>query len=141
MGDSRDIKVAGKVNVKGVQADTEWMWARQINRNTAKLRNIPFFVKGMTLGDIVEFNPQTMRIVRVVEKCGRTLHGYFEFVESEVETLARWEQIKEYLSGHSIEVEGIGGGYFSLAVPLDTTDDDMRSLIIGCPIPVTLYFD
>jgi hypothetical protein len=34
-------------------ADWEWLWAKRVNVNTYKLDNVPFFAKGVGLGDII----------------------------------------------------------------------------------------
>ena len=133
------IKICAKIYVG--KARTEWLWAKKISDNTAKVENIPFFVEDMTLGDLVEFDPKTHVILRVIEKCGRTLHGHFDFAEYEEETLQLWHQIKEHFGTYDIPLEAMSQGFFSLAVPLDLDDEQVLGVAVCCPVPVTLLYD
>jgi hypothetical protein len=135
------IKLGADIQIEGHPPSQEWMWARRISKDTAKIDNIPFFVPDIGLGDLVKFDPSTNMIVQVIEKCSHTRHARFDFARTPEETLERWGKVREHLKGHDIHVEGMGKGYFSLAVPLDLDEEQLRGAVATCPVPLVLCDD
>ncbi len=116
----------------------EYLWATRIGADTAKLTNIPFFNDRVTLGDLVQF-ARNGRVLRVLERCGRTRFGRYEVGEGAEETCVPWQSIQSHLSTHDIPVESLDLGYFSMATPLDWDDEKVASVVATSPVPFEVF--
>lgn len=109
----------------------EYLWANRISANTAK---IPFLGAGVTLGDLVKFN-RSGRVLRVLERCGRTRFGGYEPGETVEETRDRWRLLADHLRLHDISAEPAVPGHFSMATPLDMDEEGLASVAATSPVP------
>lgn len=137
MSSQKMIKVWIPVRLPNEQISNEHLWATPINKHTVKIENIPFFAD-LAMGDLVEIDSQC-QILRVIEHCGKTRRGQYDWSRSTEENQRVWDIIREHLSKFDIAVEGMGNGIFSMAVPLDLTDRKLQEIIVACPEPFSLF--
>jgi hypothetical protein len=90
-------------------ADWEWLWAKRVNVNTYKLDNVPFFAKGVGLGDIIaaKTTQEGLVFASLIEPSGHStlrvvvLRG--NLTEQEVQRLV--EDFRETLRGMGCSTE------------------------------------
>lgn len=107
----------------------EYLWARRISRNTAKIHNIPFCTSRLAYGDLVRFN-RDLEITKILEHVARTrmlIYGNPK-EQSPEELVERFGKVKELLSKYDIHLEGMLPGICSTSVPNDIADEQLQIL-------------
>lgn len=118
----------------------EFLWARRIGKDTAKIENIPFFAGGLALGDLVRIDDDN-EIVEVLEHVARTCgiqYGDPDRLTRE-EAVQRYAEIKTKLAEHDIHTEGIIPGLCSLSVPNDVDPDMLADIADELGVEVCEY--
>jgi len=117
----------------------EYLSARQINKNTAKIECSPFGTGKVARGDLVRFD-EDHEVTKVLEHVARTRAMiYADGANLPLEKVAeRYAQVCEELSKHDIYTEGMFPGICSICVPNDIDDDQLE--IIAEKLDVELVF-
>jgi hypothetical protein len=110
----------------------EFVRANPITEDTAEIATIPVTTKDLSRGDIVEFDPQTLEIVEVVERKRQTFFGE---TDRDFAT-QKWNQDIHGLEKKGILVEIFGPRLVLLAVPLKMDVDNLVE--ITADIEITL---
>jgi hypothetical protein len=118
-------------------AGGESLWARQIHATAAKLDNIPFFATHLGLGDLVRIDDQG-EVLEVLEWATHTRRATYPADGSPAAVRRRWAQVREHLASWDIHVEGMVPGVFSMAVPVDLTDEELEGILAACEVPLQL---
>jgi hypothetical protein len=128
------MRQAVKVYLRFPDGCREYLWATRISENSAKIANIPFLGADVTLGDLV-WVAKNGRVLRVLERCGRTRFGEYEPGETLEETRDRWLLLAGHLRLHDIPAEPAVPGHFSMATPLDMDEERLASVAATSPVP------
>jgi hypothetical protein len=125
-------KVFVKVTM-GNQTYTEFMWAHQVSPTTARITNIPFYTDQVGYEDIVRVGING-EVVEVLERATRTRCSSYEPEVGEEAIKLQWKSINDHFEKLNILCESAIAGVFSMAVPLDMSDDALRELVGSCPV-------
>jgi hypothetical protein len=100
----------------------ESMWALRLSKHFAKIDNIPFFVgDAFCLGDVVEIDDEN-EIVGVRTRSGfRTAWAEYSARGDTGQIKNRYSAIREHLTRHGTQLEGIQPGLLVMAVPPEVT--------------------
>jgi hypothetical protein len=106
----------------------EWLWARRIGTNTAKLDNIPYFCPHLGLGDLVRFNRNGV-VTMVLEHGSRSrLLQLSASSLTEEELQERYAAVQEQLQRYDIVSEIAGPCLCCVSVPEDIDDCQLALL-------------
>lgn len=114
----------------------ENLWAKELTPTTAQIDNSPFFTKEYVCGDIVEFDPISRNITKLIKRTARDVLLRFDEAGTRAETLERWRKIYAHFQAKDGVVESGGGGFFIATVPLTMTEADLQALVEACPVPL-----
>lgn len=124
-----------KINLGG-----ESVWALQISETTAKIDNVPL-TGGYGLGDLVEYNPRTGMVERVIDRASWTSAIRYDRSGERSAIQERFSRICKYLRSHEICFEGARPGMALISVPRDMNEEQLREVLVGCPEPIELVTD
>lgn len=110
------IKVCVEVEDPETNCSHEWLWARPISEDTAKINNVPFFTKAFSLGDLVRFD-RNFKVTEVLERGARTVELIYDADGNKAEVTQRFRKLATHLRSHEIHVEGMVEGLLVMAVP------------------------
>lgn len=104
-----------KVALRDADGDVETLWADDLGAGRYRLDNVPFFTRGVSLGDIVTATPNAQglpEITGVVEKSGnRTLWVLFP------EPIDRTHPFLAFVEAAGCSYEGARASLFAVNVP------------------------
>ena len=113
-----------KVHVPG-----EWLWAVKKSKNTALLDNTPI-TRGYNYKDLVEFDPSTFEVVKVIESQYRqaSVRYTVPLNAEEAAIVEVYARVCKALESEGIMCEGAGIGLIIAAVPMKMTDARAKKL-------------
>jgi hypothetical protein len=86
----------------------EGVWIKELTGNTGEINNIPLYTKEYKFADIIEFDPQTHKVIRLLQDGGYTPAETVEYNGRFADEKAKWEA-KGYV------IEGIATGKLAVA--------------------------
>ncbi|MEO0114026.1 MAG: DUF4265 domain-containing protein [candidate division WOR-3 bacterium] len=90
-------KVKIKIRKPGITYET--LWVRCLSENTGVINNIPIFTKRFKYGDVVEFDPETFEVKKLISDGG---HATTKFVKYEGDPEPIIEKLKN--DGYIVEL-------------------------------------
>jgi hypothetical protein len=131
-------KIKVNISFDDPKINGETPWAIRVNETTAKLDNIPWFTDEYSLGDLVEIDEKN-EVVRLIEKVANTRHVLYDpMSEDKAHQRTEWNLIRKHLDRYDIHSESATPGFFSIAVPLDVTEEKLNQVIAECPVKLKL---
>jgi hypothetical protein len=115
----------------------EYLWAERVSDDTVKVGNIPFFSDEVGYQDVVRVT-EAGEVLEVLHRSTRTRRAVYEAALAREDAECEYRAIRDHLRPYGIECESARAGMFSMAVPLDLTDERLRDLCSRCPVPLTL---
>jgi len=106
------IKVSILLNKK-CGFNYEGVWVKELSDNTGEINNLPFFNSEYKFRDIVEFDPETGKVVKLIRDGGYTPTKLLKYNGDYQRERAKWEA-KGY------EVEGFQQGLMGVTRRLDS---------------------
>jgi len=85
------------------QFDYEGVWVKELSQNTGEINNLPVYTKEYKFGDIIEFDPQTSKAIRVVQHGGYTPTQIVKYEGQFADAKLKWED-------EGYVIEGMGQG-------------------------------
>jgi hypothetical protein len=130
--ETRTIRVKVR-NAPGAMLES--LYAEQVGMNTVRIINIPLSDK-VAFGDVVRLTPAG-RVGEVLERSTRTRWARWAAAPTTKEAQRQFNRICEHFAGFNIVCEGMGIGWFGMAVPLDLNDERLAEICATCPVPLT----
>ncbi len=90
----------------------EKVWAKKLSYNTAEINNLPVVCIYYKYKDVVEFNPRTLNVTRMIRDGG---YSPTEFIEYKGE----FSKIKREWEAKGYEIEGIVRGVLAVTKKRD----------------------
>lgn len=113
---------------------TETVWARRGARGF-EVDNIPFYVRGVSCGDVVSVEPPQSGIFEFREVIEPSFHSTIRVVLAKecsdrrpVEE--RMDELRQRLSAIGCDSEGVRPGFFSVDIPPSTTLSAVRKILV-----------
>jgi hypothetical protein len=128
-------KVFVKVPMGG-KTVKESLWARQVSSTTARIDNIPFYAGQIGYDDLVRVDING-EVVEVLERSTRTRCSSYEPEGDKEAATRQWGAIQDHLNKLNIVLESAIAGVFSMAVPLEVSDNALQDLVRNCPVKLT----
>jgi hypothetical protein len=97
----------------------EKVWARKLSYNTAEIENLPVISLDYKYKDVIEFDPQTLNVTRIIRDGG---YSSTEFIEYKGE----FPKAKREWKAKGYQVEGLVPGILAVSRKHYETD-------ISCP--------
>ena len=121
MGTENCVEVSVDLSEHGLDGQTEMLWATAAHEHDYVVACIPFFAYGIQFGDLIEVDPASNKLVRVLQQSGlRTMRVAFvnEAVERDMH-----DSCREHLSQTPLPHEWCDSGYVSILV---RNNDDQK---------------
>lgn len=120
----------------------EYLWAKRVGQNTAKIDSIPYATAKVAKGDLVQITSRR-EVTMVLESTTRTrLLRYANPMKMSVkEAQDKLVKLKEELQKHDIESDGKYLGMCSIAVPRDMKDTELEKLAEQLEVDVIYHED
>lgn len=124
---------AVKVLFTAPGGETESLWANRVAAGRFALDNLPWFAYGVSLGDVVEAEPDGMGMLvfsRVVHKSGnRTVRVILEVVEPGLTWTAEARGLMDTLVERGCSYEGANPAFVAVNVPPAVPLDEVVALL------------
>lgn len=113
-------------------ARTERLWAVRVGEDTVRLDNIPFFVRGFALGDVVRTVVDDDGVLWAKEAVGYSDNCTIRVVPAENGHLGEERQaVLDAFAPFGVDGEGIGQfGLVALNIPADADISQVKQLLI-----------
>ncbi|MBC2879521.1 DUF4265 domain-containing protein [Streptomyces sp. TYQ1024] len=114
-------------------ARTERLWAVRVSEDRARLDNIPFFVRGFALGDVVRFAADADGVLQVKEAVEYSDNCTVRVIPAEGGHLAEKRQaVLDAFAPLGVDGEGLGQfGLVALNVPASADIPRVKRLLVG----------
>ncbi len=123
-----------KVNVIGKDGTSEWLWCTPVDTNLLKVANVPFFVGGVCLDDVIEVTPMKgcpgrYSLKKVVEHVREGRCFKYDVPEDRAELQKRFSAFCKACNEIDAKAEGMIAGYLVIALPWGTSEAKMPAIM------------